>query len=134
MAVGSLGDVVFEVSSEKVRTFDNLRRSGAARYAYHGRQSEKELAEFLGPSAESITMEIRLSAYEGLNPTNEVQSLRSMRDTGEAALFILDGIPQGTDCWVIENLSETHKFFDNRGRPAVITCSISLREYLRTRA
>jgi phage protein U len=133
MAVGSLGLVVFEVSAEKVRTFDGLRRSGAARFAYHNRQGGKELPEFLGTSAESISFEIRLSAYEGVNPTEEVISLRTMRDAGEAVLFILDGVPQGEGYWVVENISEEHSYFDNRGRPTVITCALTLKEYLPTR-
>jgi phage protein U len=133
MAIGSLGLVVFEVSAEKVRTFDGLKRSGSARFAYHNRQGGKELPEFLGPAAESVSFEIRLSAYEGVNPSEEVTVLRTMRDTGEAVLFILDGVPQGEGFWVVEKISEDHSFFDNRGRPAVIKCSVSLKEYLPTR-
>jgi phage protein U len=133
MPIGSLGKVVFEVSAGKVRTFNNLRRSGSARFAYHNRQGGKELPEFLGPSAESISFDMRLSAYEGLNPSNEAKELRLMRDTGEAVLFILDGEPQGEGFWVVENISEDHNYLDNRGRPTVISCSISLKEYMPTR-
>jgi phage protein U len=133
MPIGSLGDIAFEASANKVRTFDGLRRSGAARFAYHNRQGGKELPEFLGPAAESISFEIRLSAYEGVNPSDEANTLRNMRDAGEAVLFILDGVPQGEGFWVIESLSEEHSFFDNCGRPAMIACSISLKEYLPTR-
>ena len=133
MAVGSLGSVIFEVSAEKVRTFDGLKRSGSARFAYHNRQGGKELPEFLGPSAESISFEMRLSAYGGVNPSVEITTLRAMRDTGEAALFVLDGVPQGEGFWVIESISEEHSFFDNRGRPTIIKCSVSLKEYLPTR-
>ncbi|MDR3164984.1 MAG: phage tail protein [Synergistaceae bacterium] len=132
MAIGSLGLVVFEVSAEKVRTFDGLKRSGTARFAYHNRQGGKELPEFLGPSAESISLEIRLSAYERVNPTKEVTTLRTMRDTGEAVFFILDGVPQGEGFWVIESISEEHSYFDNRGRPIAIKCSLTLKEYLPT--
>jgi phage protein U len=133
MAIGSLGLVIFEVSAEKIRTFDGFKRSGSARFTYHNRQGGKELPEFLGPSAESISLVIRLSAYEKVNPTKEVATLRTMRDTGEAVLFILDGVPQGEGFWVIESLSEEHAHFDNRGRPTVITCSLTLKEYLPTR-
>ncbi|MDR1651858.1 MAG: phage tail protein, partial [Synergistaceae bacterium] len=93
----------------------------------------KELPEFLGPAAESVSFDVRLSAYEGVNPSEEAKSLRTIRDAGEAVLFVLDGIPQGEGLWVIENVSEEHDFFDNRGRPAVIVCSISLKEYLPAR-
>ena len=133
MAIGSLGTVVFEASAEKVLTFNNLKRNGAARIASHGRQGGKELLEFLGPSAEGYSLAIRLSAYEGVNPSDEIESLRLMRDTGEAIPLIFDGVPQGEDLWLIENISEDHSLIDNLGRPAVISCTVSLKEYTATR-
>jgi phage protein U len=133
MAIGSLGDISFEVSSEKIRTFDELQRNASARLALHNRQGGKELIEFVGPSVETITFSMRLSAYERLNPTEEVKALRKLRDAGEAVLFILDGMPQGDGYWIIESLSEEYDYVDNKGRPYVINCSLTLKEYLPTR-
>jgi phage protein U len=133
MAVGSLGNISFEVSANMIRTFDELKRGGSARFAYHSRQNAKELPEFLGPSAETLSFNIRLSAYEGVNPSDEAKALRAMRDNGEAVLFVLDGEPQGEGYWIIESVSEDHDHIDNRGRPTVITCAVSLKEYLPTR-
>ena len=44
MPIGSLSSIQFEVSSEKVRTFDGLKRNASARLAFHNRQGAKELA------------------------------------------------------------------------------------------
>ncbi len=131
--IGSLGDIPFEVSSEKVRTFDELTRSGSARFAYHNMQGGKERSEFLGPSLEDITFNIRLSVVGKVNPDAEVKKLRTIRDEGTAVLFILNGEPQGADHWNIVNVSEGHKVVDGRGRTLVLDVSVTLKEYIQTR-
>ena len=49
MSIGSLGNVVFEVSSEKVKTLRDMQRQGSARFATHEIIGKKPLREFLGP-------------------------------------------------------------------------------------
>ena len=133
MAIGSLGEITFSVSADQVRTFDELQRSNSARVTLHERQGGKPLAEFLGPDAEQITFNMRLSAFEGVAPLDEVKKLREMRDTGTAALFIFDGTPQGDGYWLITSLSEEYHNVDNRGCPSVIQCAVTLREYMERR-
>lgn len=130
--IGSLGNVVFEVSAEQVRTFDELERSSSPRLATHNRQGAKPVIEFLGPGLEDIPFKMSLSAYHGLNPTEEAEKLRTMRDEGQAVLLILGGKPQGEGYWLISSMSEKYKYVDNRGRPGVIDCSLSLKEYIQT--
>lgn len=131
--IGSLGDIPFEVSSEKIRTFDELRRSGSARYAYHNRQGGKEQSEFLGPTLEDITMTIRLTVMGKVNPKKEVEALRELRDDGTAVLFILNGEPQGVGYWNIVGMSEEHKIVDAQGRTLHLDVSLTLKEYEETR-
>lgn len=133
MAIGSFGNIVFEVSSDKKRTFDELNRSGSARIALHNRQGLKELPEFLGPGAETISFSMRISAYDGINPKEELETLRAYRDTGTAVLFVLNGEPVGDGYWLIESISEEHPVIDNKGRTVVATCSVTIREYTPTR-
>lgn len=132
--IGQLGDIVFEVSSEdRVLTFDGLSRSGAARFAYHTRQGCKELSEFLGPALQEIAFEMVLSVSHRVDPKEEIERLREMRDNGEAVLFVLDGEPQGDGYWTITSLSEAHKYIDNKGRTLAVTVQVSLKEYLDVR-
>lgn len=131
--LGSLGEIVFEVSSNMVMTFDDFERSSSARLSFHELQGRKPLREFVGPDVETISFKIRLSTYEGVDPTQKIEKLRDAKDEGIAQLFVLDGAPQGKGYWLIENISESPRFFDNRGRPAVIECDITLKEYMETR-
>lgn len=128
--IGALGDIVFTVSSDKVRTFDGLSRSGSARLATHELINRKPLMEFLGPGGETISMQISFSVYEGLNPEQEAKALRELRDKGKAVALILGGQPLGEGLWLVESLNETHKHIDNTGAAYQIDVSVTLREYI----
>ena len=130
--IGSLGNFVFEVSADRVRTFDEMESSSSARLAVHETQGGKPLVEFLGPGLEDVSLKITLSAYHGLNPQEELEKMQKMRDEGQAVLYILDGKPQGKGYWLIGHLSAKYRYVDNRGRPGVVECSLSLKEYIPT--
>jgi phage protein U len=128
--IGTLGNIVFETSSERLRTIDGMKRSGSARWATHDIMANKPVLEFLGPDVEQISFSMRLDVFLGINPTTELEVLREMRGTGEAAQLILNGRPITEHKWVIENLSENWERIDNQGRLLVATVEISLKEYV----
>ena len=100
--IGYLGDVVFEVSQQQVKTFGDLRRNASARLASHDLISRKPLLEFTGPALESLSFSMTLSSFLGIEPIEEVQTLRGMRDQGLTIPFILDGTPQSEGLWLLE--------------------------------
>lgn len=132
--IGSLGDVVFEVSTDKVRTFDDFSRSGSARWATHDIIGQKPLTEFSGPGQEEISFSMHLSAGLGINPSVELQKLRTMRDTGKVVPLIIGTAPISSSYWGIENLDEKHSTYDNKGRLIVAQVDVKLREYPRQQA
>ena len=128
--IGTFGEVTFEVSSEKVKTFSDLKRNSSARLASHDLIGRKPLLEFGGPGLETLTFNMSLSAFWGLEPMEEAKTLRQMRDEGIAAPFTLNGEPQGEGLWVMESLSEDWKYIDNNGVPRQIDCQLTLKEYI----
>ena len=114
--IGSLGDVVFEVSSEKVQTF-----------TIHGR---KGLLEFTGLSAASISLNIRLDAGLGVIPKDELDYLHFVLKSHYAVPLILDGEPQGDGLWVLESIDEKHEIIDNYGTSIAVEVSLKLKEYI----
>lgn len=131
MAVGTLGDIVFEVSREKVRTFDDLRRRGSGRWAVHDVVGKKPVKEFIGPGLEKIRFSIQLSVALGINPLDEINKLRDLRDKGEPQDLVIGGAPVGENLWVIEEISEDWKKLDNRGNILFAEVDIELEEYPR---
>jgi hypothetical protein len=131
MAIGSLGKVVFEASEKKVRTFFDLKRSASARIGTHDLIGKKPILEFVAPGLEQISMNVRLDVSLGLNPANELKTLREMRDKGEIVKFILNGEPVTENYWLIEQISEDHRQIDNKGRLLVADVSITMKEYVK---
>ena len=128
--VGTLGDVVFEVSAEAVKTFDSLNMQYSAKYAQHDIHGKKGLLEFTGLDPTKISLKIHFDTALGVNPKDELITLRKMLEAGKAVPFILDGEPQGWNLWVIESLSEDHKTLNNTGALVAAQVSINLKEYV----
>lgn len=129
--LGSFGDTVFEVSMEKVRTFDGFTRGGSGRWETHNIIGQKPLSEFIGPGLEQISFSIRLDAFSGLNPQEELQALRDMRDNGKVSVLIIGGAPITENLWYLENLNEQHKSFTGNGKLLTAVAELTLKEYVR---
>lgn len=128
--IGSLGGIVFEVSLEKVRTFDEFSRSASGRWEIHDIIGQRPLSEFVGPGQEQISFNIRLDAFSGLVPHDELQALRDMRDKGETAILIIGGVPVTDNQWYLEAVDEQHKSFTGNGTLLTAVAKITLKEYV----
>lgn len=130
MPVGSLGDVVFEVSSDQVRTFSDLKIQRAAKYAEHAIHGKKALLEFTGLAPLTASMKVDLLAALGVVPKEELAALVEILTEHKAVPFILDGEPQGDDLWVLESISEGYEVINNQGTPISITVTLNMKEYI----
>lgn len=128
--IGSLGDIVFEVSTKKTQTFGELSRTGSSRWNDHEIIGLKPISEFLGSDLEEITFSIILKAEFGVNPIKQLEIMRKIRDTGKTAPFLLGGKPISINHWSIRQISETHKIVDNKGNVLHVEASITLKEYV----
>ncbi len=128
--IGSLGSVVFEVSSERVRTFDGLVRTNAARYAVHELHQHKSLLEYTGNDPAELSMEVTLDAALGVPPEEDLEKLRKIVREGKAVPFVVGGVPQGDHLWVVEKMTEGVDVVDNKGRFIRVVVGLSLKEYV----
>lgn len=130
MIIGCLGDIVFTVSSEKIETFTKFKRTSAASFQSHARHLDKPLLEYTGQEADNISFNMRLSAYLGVNPLEEISKLEEHKASGDALPLIIGNRAFGTK-WVIKNYSETAEAHDRTGNATIIDVNISLMEYAR---
>lgn len=128
--IGSLGDIVFEVSSRKVRTFRDLKRTHKARYAAHNLIGHKPMLEYIGPDVGEITFTMQLSASLGINPTTEADRVRKICESGDAMYFVLCNQTVGQYQWVIESVGESVDTIDNNGRVVMTQIDVTLKEYV----
>lgn len=130
MAIGSFGDIVFEVSAEKIRTFDNFVRSSAGRWSEHEVINQKPPSEFIGPGLDSISFSMRFDVQYGMNPRVEMEKLLIMERSGQAEILIIGGKGLGIDKWVITNLKQNWQTVDNQGNVLVGVAEVTLKEYV----
>ena len=128
--IGSLGEVVFEVSTDIVRTFRDFQVQRNAKFSEHAIHGGKALLEFTGLAPASMSLSIRLDAGLGVNPKEELEALREILTDHEAVPFILDGEPQGDGLWVLEGLDESYEVIDNQGTFIALDVSLKLKEYI----
>lgn len=130
--IGCLGDIVFQVSSDVVRTFSNMQWSGSARYSEHKRHMTDALTELTGIDPDKISFEIVLSAYLGVNPTNELAKIWTYERAGKAVPLVIGEKGYGKYKWVIRSHKIKLQTFDGSGNLTSATVTIELLEYLKS--
>lgn len=128
--LGSYGDIVFEVSSEKVRTFDNFERNSADRWESHDLLGLKPKSEFIGPGLDSVTFTMWLDAKFGVNPRAEMEKLLVMSRDGEVADLTIGNKGLGVAQWKIKSLGQKWEKIDNAGRVVKSSLDVTLEEYI----
>jgi phage protein U len=126
--LATLGDIVFEVSSDVVMTWQEASRSGAARWAEHDVHLGKPLAEFLGPGLDELQLEVRLDITRGLVPRDELQAMRRVRDTGEVLPMVIGG--QFIADFTLRQLAEKWTRFDANGVLLTAVATLTLKEHV----
>lgn len=130
MPIGSLGNIVFQVSSNKVVTFDNFKRTTKARTASHDIIGQKPIIEYLGPDGEEITFTMLFRMDCGVTPSEEVAKVREMCQKGTAAYFVLCNEMIGDNKWIVTDVGETANFIDNMGRIISSQIEVTIKEYI----
>ena len=129
MAIGTLGPIVFNSSTDKVQTFEEYNHDKPSRIATHENLQNKPIVEFIGPGLDKIALKLTWSIEGNINPSKEIKKLEDKQEKGEVVLFFLNGKPVGKGKYLIENISRVQKRVDNKGNLLSITFTVDLIEY-----
>lgn len=129
--IGSLGTVVFVVSPEATRTFQEFTRNAASRYAKHEILGQKPKTQWLGPGLDTISFTMWFDARHGLNPRKELDKLTELERAGKALPLLVGKKGIGTGLWIITGLDQAWKRIDNAGNVLFATVNVSLEEYVK---
>lgn len=132
MQIGCLGDIVFEVSSKTIKTFDRMQWSGSARYSEHQRHLSHALTEFTGLDPDTISFEMVLSLYLGVEPMAELVKLWTYERSGKAVPLVIGDKIYGKYRWTVKSHKTKMQTYDKRGNLTGATVSVELLEYLNT--
>lgn len=130
-ALGRLGEILFHVSDEVVRSLENIKWSGSARYAVHDRHCTNALTEFVGLEPDSFTFDITLTPQLGVDPMKEITQLFTYERDGEAVPLTIGDHAYGKYRWTVVKHEAKVKYTDKNGSIYVAVVSVTLQEYLR---
>lgn len=127
LGVGDTGrDVAFEVSSEVVKTFHNMKLTQSVAYTLHKIHGHKAIPEMTGLEADTITFDIILSAYLGVNPQAEIDKLHRFMNDGTICNLVIGENLFGT--WAIKSMPLNIEYFYKEGDITHAKATISLVE------
>lgn len=127
--IGTLGDIVFSVSRNQVKTFDGLKWDSSAKYASHERHLQETLLEFTGTDNDSITFSMYFSVFLGVNPINEIAKLLTAERNGTVMRLVIGPKAYGRNKWVITKTSIDLERFDKKGNLLTAKVSVTLEAY-----
>ena len=131
MEIGVLGDIVFQVSEDKIVTPSNIEWSGSARHAVHNRHLQNALTEFCGRDPDKITLDIYLSSWLNVDPMGAIWQLFRYEREGKPLALTIGEHGYGRYRWcIISHTSVTHST-DGEGNITSATITLNLQEYLR---
>ncbi len=134
--VGAIGNVdmediiLFEVSDEKVLTFQNFVRNNSVRFAKNDILLKKPVSQYIGQDLDTIGFDITLKADWGVDPVEEMNKLIVAQRNGELVSIFIGDMAFGTYRWVIKGLTNNFEKVDNKGNILSITVNISFEEYI----
>ena len=128
--IGAFNELVFEVSTEKVITYDDYNRETKARYARHELINQTSVLEYLGRDLEEITFTMMFTISLGVDPAEETSKLRRMCLDGVADYLILGNTVVGENLWTIESVGEAKKAVDHFGKTIVSSVNVKMVEYV----
>ena len=132
MQVGVLGDIVFQVSSNVIKTLDNLQWSGSARYGEHSRHLTNALTEFTGIDPDTMSFDMELSVYLGVDPMAELVKIWTYERSGKPLSLVVGERAYGKYKWTIKSHKIKIKTYDKRGNVTGASVSVELLEYLKS--
>ena len=129
--IGAFGNLVFSVSDQTGKTFDNMKWDFSAKYATHDRHIKADLLEYQGPEIETVSFGMEFSVFLGVDPWKEIKKLREMVRSGYTGRLVIGRMIYGNYKWVIQKGTVSLKYFDGNGNLLSARADVTLKEYPR---
>jgi len=131
MLVGAFGSLIFECSSRRVHSYEDLKVNTSARYHEHDVHLELPVLEYTGPGLSEVSFKMNFNTSWGSPPEPSIRLLREYVRNGFVAPLVTANKPVGAgfNLWVCVSLGEEHKYVDGRGLMFGASIDVSLKEY-----
>ena len=128
--IGNLGSlIVFEVSTEKVITFNKMTQAVKGRWALQEPILGKPYPEFLGPGQRTISLPVYLSVMHGVKPRKMMEQIENAVENGTPYPLVIGNKKVGSYQWVITDMSEIWGEIIRDGNLVSVNLTLNLSEY-----
>lgn len=128
--IGKFGSTIkFSVSSDKVLTFNNLKRTASGRWAKHNIIGAKPKSEFQGAESGSVTMDVNLSAEHGVKPRTMADKIIKASEKGTLEYLIVGGKKVCKKKCYIQSVSDLWNVVMNKGELVSASLTLTFSEY-----
>jgi len=127
---GTLGELVFATSSDKLFTFSDFSRKSSVNVKENQVIGKKPIPEVVNQNLHHISFSMSFNADRPdmrVNPMKEVNKLRAMMDSRRPYNLLIGPRPLGS--YIITSINDVWKYIDADGHPHVIDVSVELKEY-----
>lgn len=131
MIIGTLGDIVFEVSSKTIMTINKFSRSKSATFQSHSVHLRTGLLEFTGSEPESLSISIKISRYLGADPIYVYSKIAEYQTNGTAVSLVIGSEIYGSYKWVVSKCKAAYNYYDRFGNVTDMDVSLTLTEYVK---
>ena len=128
--IGTLGDVVFAVSSHKILTLKNLSGSSGSDWGTHDVVHGKPRSESIGPKCRTYKFDMELRAQDGVPPRRTLNKLQRMAESANAYYFVVGGQPMADNPFKLVSVSDEWDTVLNGGQLIECKVSVELEEYV----
>lgn len=127
--MGSFGQMVFEVSDNKILTPNGVKRDISSRWANHEIIAKKPISEFIGPGLDKVSFSMALCQSHGISPKTVMDQLLTYCRSGDVFPLIL-GVPIGVDKWKIVSVSQIWDVVSAKGEIVSGKVDVEFEEYI----
>lgn len=131
MPIAVFGQKVFQITQNKIYTFDDLQYGSSLDTEKQDATGKKPSTYNKGPGLNSLSIKILLDASLGINPRKEIEEWEEIKDAGIAYPFILGSRPLGKYKWLLVDVQATIQIIDNAGNILKAEVSLKFDEYVR---
>ena len=125
--IGMLHTIFFTASANKQRTFTDLTVDNNVKLYEHEVISQKSVIEFGAVGLREISLNMRFSVNENVNPFTEIMKLRRLQQNGTVCPLVIGAKYYGK--FLIESVNESHQTIGGNGALITATVSVKLKEY-----
>ena len=129
MIVGTLGNIVFEVSEKAAQIITELNWDSKAKYSTHNLHMKKGQIELTGFDPDEASFTVTLSAFLGVNPHDMLTSLEIAKNSGAVNTLVIGTKVIGTK-WVVKEIKRKFNQMYQDGELISCDVTVSLLEYV----